>query len=128
MSVNDASAIVLQTVPGIDESLAQQIVAARAERLGRSGSRRYPTWLLTEGLVDLQTMKQLLPYLSGSGDVVRAQVVAHFDQPGLTARAEVVIDATGDAAREDLWRDLRFYGAGYPAEWLTAGAPRGARN
>jgi DNA uptake protein ComE-like DNA-binding protein len=128
VSVNDAPAIVLQTVPGIDESLAQQVVAARANVSGDASSRRYPTWLLAEGLVDLPTMKQLLPYLSGSGDVVRAQVVAHFDQPGLSARAEVVIDATGDSAQEILWRDLRFYGAGYPAAWLTAGAPRGARN
>ncbi len=126
VSVNDAPAIVLQTVPGLDESLAQQIVAARQNAV--STNRGQPIWLLTEGLVDLETMKRLLPYLSGSGDVVRAQVIAHFDQPGLTARAEVVIDGTGDAAREVLWRDLRFYGAGYPTEWLTAGAPRGARN
>ncbi len=128
VSVNDAPAIVLQAVPGIDEALAQQIVAARKNTAGDSAARRYPTWLLAEGLVDLPTMKRLLPYVSGSGDVVRAQVVAHFDQPGLSARAEVVIDVTGDAAHELLWRDLRFYGAGFPTEWLTAGAPRGARN
>ena len=83
---------------------------------------------MTEGLVDLPTMKRLFPYLSGSGDVVRAQVVAHFDRPGLSARAEVVIDGTGQAAQVIAWRDLRFYGTGYPVEWLTTGAPRGARN
>jgi DNA uptake protein ComE-like DNA-binding protein len=129
VSVNDAPAIVLQTVPGLDESLAQQIVSARQNASAtNSTSRRHPTWLLTEGIVDLETMKRLLPYLSGSGDVVRAQIVAHFEQPGLSARAEVVVDGTGPTAREVLWRDLRFYGAGYPTEWLTAGAPRGARN
>jgi DNA uptake protein ComE-like DNA-binding protein len=128
VSVNDAPAIVLQTVPGIDEGLAQQIVAARQNASGEAASRRYPTWLLTEGLVDLPTMKRLFPYLSGSGDVVRAQVVAHFDRPGLSARAEVVIDGTGQAAQVIAWRDLRFYGTGYPVEWLTTGAPRGARN
>jgi DNA uptake protein ComE-like DNA-binding protein len=128
VSVNDAPAIVLQTVPGIDEGLAQQIVAARQNASGDPASRRYPTWLLSEGLVDLATMKQLFPYLSGSGDVMRAQVVAHFDQPGLSARAEVIIDATGESAQVIAWRDLRFYGTGYPVEWLTTGAPRGARN
>ena len=129
VSVNDASSVVLQCVPGIDEQLAQRIVAARQNPAsGEDSSRRFPTWLLTEGLVDLETMKRLLPNISGSGDVARAQVVAHFDQPGLSARTEVVIDGTGDAAREVLWRDLRFYGGGYPTEWLTAGAPRGARN
>jgi DNA uptake protein ComE-like DNA-binding protein len=128
VSVNDAPSIVLQTVPGIDEALAQQIVAARQNAPSGEGTRRYPTWLLTEGLVDLETMKRLLPHLSGSGDVVRAQVVAHFDQPGLSARAEVVLDGTSDSARIAMWRDLRFYGFGYPTEWLTAGAPRGARN
>jgi DNA uptake protein ComE-like DNA-binding protein/Tfp pilus assembly protein PilX len=129
VSVNDAPALVLQTVPGLDESLAQQIVSARENASAtNSNSRRHATWLLTEGIVDLETMKRLLPYLSGGGDVVRAQIVAHFEQPGLAARAEVVVDGTGETAREVLWRDLRFYGAGYPTEWLTAGAPRGARN
>jgi len=33
-----------------------------------------------------------------------------------------------EAARVIAWRDLRFYGTGYPVGWLTAGAPRGARN
>ncbi len=128
VSVNDAPAVVLQAVPGIDESLAQQIVTARQNASNVPTARRYPTWLLTEGLVDLETMKLLMPYLCGGGDVYRAQVVAHFDQPGLAVRAEVVIDGTSGAAREVLWRDLRFYGPGYPTEWLTAGAPQGARN
>ncbi len=129
VSVNDAPAVILQTVPGIDESLAQQIISARQNPApGGEASRRHPTWLLTEGVVDLQTMKRLLPNLTGSGDVVRAQIVAHQDQPQLSARTEVVIDASGGAARTVLWRDLRFYGTGYPTEWLTAGAPQGPRN
>lgn len=128
VSVNDAPAIVLQTVPDIDEGLAQQIVAARQNASGDPVRRRYPTWLLSEGLVDLPTMKRLFPYLCGSGDVVRAQVVAHFDLPGLSARADVIIDATGESAQVIASRDLRFYGTGYPVEWLTTGAPRGARN
>ena len=69
-------------------------------------------------MVDLPTMKMLLPNVCAGGDVVRAQVVGHFDKPGPAARAEVVIDATTLPARQVFWRDLRYWGPGYPLEWL----------
>ena len=129
ISVNHAPASVLRAVPGIDATLAQRIVAARRTVSGgENPKRRFATWLLTEGLVDLETMKKLMPYVTGGGDVVRAQVVAHFDKPWPTARVETVIDATTVPARQLLWRDLRFYGPGYPPELLTAETWRAARN
>ena len=129
VSDNHAPATVLQAVPGIEPQLAQQIVAARENGANESPTnRRHPTWLYFEGLVDFRTMKNLLPYLSTGGDVVRAQIVAHRDQPGTTARAEVIIDATTTPARELLWRDLQLHGQGYPLEWLTAESTVAARN
>ena len=84
--------------------------------------------MFVEGLVDLQTMQRLMPYVTGGGDVLRAQIIAHRDQPGPMARAEVIIDATSAPAREIMWRDLRYHGPGYPLEWLTADASAVARN
>jgi len=119
VSVNDAPRAVLCCVPGIDAALADRIVAARSAPSSSNGSsRQFPTWLVSEGLVDLSTMKSLMPNITAGGDVVRAQVVGHFDSPGPAARAEVVIDATITPARQLTWKDLRLFGLGYPLEFL----------
>ncbi len=119
VSVNHAPRDVLRSVPGIDDALADRIIAARdAQSSQDDAGRRFPTWLLAEGVVDLPTMKMLLPNVCAGGDVVRAQVVGHFDKPGPAARAEVVVDATTLPARQVFWRDLRYWGPGYPLEWL----------
>ncbi len=129
VSVNHAPFEVLLGVPGIDESLAQQIVAARQNAsAGEDDSRRFATWLLTEGLVDLEAMKRLMPFVTGGGDVVRAQIVAHFDRPTPMARAEVIIDATSRPARTILWRDLRPLGPGFAAWQLIDETAQHARN
>jgi type II secretory pathway component PulK len=121
VSVNHAPRAVLRAVPGIDDSLADRILAARdSQSSGTDSQRTHATWLLTEGLVDLETMKKLMPNVCAGGDVVRAQIVAHFSDKGTMARAEVVIDATSRPARQIYWRDLRFWGAGYPREWFAA--------
>jgi len=121
INVNEAPRAVLQSVPGIDDTLVDRIISAR----GRQGNqqdpvRRHPTWLLTEGLVDLKQMKALLPYLTSGGDVFRAQVVGYFDEPGPIGRAELVIDATSTPPRQVYWKDLRLLGLGYPPDTLGA--------
>jgi DNA uptake protein ComE-like DNA-binding protein len=114
VSVNHAPYEVLRSVPGIDETLAQRIVAARSNASAEDdGSRQFATWLLTEGLVDLETMKRLMPYVTGGGHVIRAQIVAHYNKPAPMARAELVIDATARPPRTVLWRDLRSRGPGF---------------
>ena len=87
---------------------------------GDDPARRQPTWLLTEGLVDLARMKALLPYLTTGGDVHRAQIVGFFNDGGLSARAEAVIDATIHPARQVYYKDLTVFGRGYPPESLGA--------
>lgn len=123
VSVNHAPRDVLMAVPGMTPEAADRIVAARGNSIGSSSTDKNPrqsaTWILTEGLVDLPTMRQLMPYLNAGGDVVRAQVVSHFDGRGPTARAEVVIDATTLPARQIAGRDLRIFGAAFPRELLS---------
>jgi hypothetical protein len=119
VNVNLAPRVVLEGIPGLDENLVTRIVASRpsAEQHGES-KFRYPTWLLTEGLVDIAKMRGLLPYITAGGDVYRAQVVAYFDQGGPSARAELVIDATGLVPRELHWKDLGILGRAYAPEVL----------
>ena len=80
--------------------------------------RRHATWLLTEGLVDLDQMKELSRYLTGRGDVFRAQVIAGYGGGGLSARAELVVDGTGSPPRQLYWKDMRLLGRGFPLEAL----------
>ena len=116
VNVNLAPREVLRAVPGMDAGLVEQILGARRAAGRDDAQRRHPTWLLTEGLVDLQRMKALLPYLTGGGDVVRAQVIGFFDEPGPAMRVETVIDATTNPPRQVYWKDLRLLGRGYPLE------------
>jgi hypothetical protein len=124
VNVNLAPRAVLEAVPGMEASTVGQVVAARGAQFGRDDeNRRHPTWLLTEGIVDLAQMKKLMPYLTTGGDVFRAQVVSFFDDKGPSARAEVVVDATVSPPRQVYWKDLRLLGRGYPLEALGAEPP-----
>jgi len=127
VSVIEAPEEVLAAVPGMTEELAQRIVARRRAMSPRQdGTRRHPTWLLAEGLVDLEEMKALLPYVTCGGDAYRAQIVGFFDDRGPVSSAEVVVDATSDPPRQVYYKDLRLLGRGYALDALrgtTAGVP-----
>ena len=121
INVNEAPRAVLLGLPGLDRSAADQIIAARGLRPAEDDAdRRHVTWLVTEGIVDLEQMKALIPYLTTGGDVFRAQVVGYFDDSGLSARAEVVVDGTTSPPRQVYWKDLRLLGRGYSLETLGA--------
>jgi DNA uptake protein ComE-like DNA-binding protein len=114
ININYATLPVLMTIPGMDSTTASMIMSAQQTAGGMLGnSRNYPTWIYTEGLVTLDTMKKLMPFVTCGGRVYRAQVVGFFDEGGPTCRAEVVIDATTTAPRLLLWRELSHLGVGY---------------
>ncbi len=124
VNVDLAPETVLRAIPGMDDALVGRIIAARAAPVGKEDpGRRHALWLLTDGLVTLEQMKALLPYVTGGGDVYRAQIVGFFDQPTPTARVEVVIDATVTPPRQVYWKNLRDLGPGYPLDVLGAELP-----
>ena len=61
---------------------------------------------MTEGIVTLEEMKGLEPYVTGGGDTFRAQVIAYHNEKGPAARAETVIDAATRPARVVAWRRM----------------------
>ena len=123
INLNRAPQAVLEAIPGMDKAVAGQIAGGRSsEGFRGSERRRQPTWPLTEGLVSLEKMKQLLPYVTVGGDVYRAQVVGFFDDGGPFARAEIVVDATADPPRQVYYKDLRLLGRGYSLVELGAEA------
>jgi len=105
VNINLAPLTVLRAIPGMDSYLAVQIVAAR-QQAPDAPERQHPAWPLLEGIVDLPTMRALLPYLTTGGDVYRAQIIGYFDQKGPQLRAEVVIDATVAPARLVYFKQL----------------------
>jgi len=123
ININQAPRVVLAGIPGMTPELVDEIIAQREMDPAQAEShRKYETWLLSEGLVTLEEMKALMPFICGSGRVYRAQVVGYFDQEGPDARFEAILDATKTRCRVLFWRDMTHLGRGYPREVLGVGS------
>ena len=59
-------------------------------------------------------MKALLPYVTTSGSVYRAQIVGYFDEGGPASRVEVTIDATTSPPTIVSWKDISHLVAATP--------------
>jgi len=125
INVNQASFPVLMTLPEITETMASNIEASRPPVLSSASTssvlqnRMTAAWLLAEGLVDLETLRQIGPYVTVGGDVYRFQAVGHYDQGGPTTRLEAIIDATQSPPRVTFARDLTSLGRGFHPSVFT---------
>jgi type II secretory pathway component PulK len=117
INVNQARLEVLQGIPNMPAGVAEEIVAARDQRItgGTSTGDRFATsgWILIEGLVDLPTMRLLDSSLTARGNVFRMQVLGHFDRGGPIARLEAVVDAAGLVPKILMQRNLAELGPGF---------------
>ena len=119
ININQSPRVVLAGIPGLTSDMVDQIITSRVVNpTNADSSRKYETWLLDEGIVTLEQMKALMPYVNAGGNVFRAQVIGYFDEGGPAARLEVVIDATATPPRVISWRDISHLGRGYPVEIL----------
>ena len=119
INVNQASSTILMGIPGMTQEIVDKIISQRSPDVSGEGSaHRYETWLLSENLVTLAEMRQILPFVTGGGNVYRAQVVGYFQGGQASSRAEVVFDATTPLPRLLLWRDISHLGRGYALETL----------
>ncbi len=121
VNINLAPREVLRAVPGMDEALAEQILAARATR--REAQIGYPAWPLVEGLATLPQMQAILPYITCGGDVYRAQIIAQDSRLQRVLRAEVVIDASVSPPRQAYWKDLRLLNLPLPPSLAEPARP-----
>ena len=114
INVNQAPRVVLAGIPGMTPEVLDQIIAQRTPDTVMAGqARRYETWLLTEGLVPLATMKTLLPFVNAGGSVYRVNVVGFFEERGPTAHLEVVLSAGKRPTSVLFWRDVSHLAIGY---------------
>jgi type II secretory pathway component PulK len=93
INVNTASAAVLQTLPGLDESLAQNIVATRKGL--RAEQRKTTAWLFEEGVLEAEKFKQVAPLLTTRSRQFSFQVIGYGMPSGRYRALEVMIDVAG---------------------------------
>jgi hypothetical protein len=121
LNINQAPRLLLAGVPGLNSTHIDQIISHRDVTLGQQRlEQAHETWLLTDGVVDLDRMKRLMPMVTTGGSVYRAQVVGFFDAEGPADRLEVVIDATESPPILRRRWELRELGPGYSLEVLGA--------
>jgi type II secretory pathway component PulK len=121
ININQAPWSILANIPGMSPEIADQIIANREMSDAAEESdpnRRFETWILTSGIVTLQEMRTLTPFITAGGDVYRAQIVGYFEDGAASSRAEVVIDATQSTPRILFWRDISHLGRGHALETL----------
>jgi hypothetical protein len=111
INILNASAEVLAAIPGVDESLAEQIVRRRDNI---DGSFKHPIGLLSSLSLDLTMVKEVIPHMTVAGDVVRAEFVGSANEDSLehvrsdrpTYRCEVILDASDGRSRQAVFRRL----------------------
>ncbi len=120
VNVAEASREVLMMIPELDEQLVAAIVGGQIAGVGASDPMRSTTgWLLSEGIVSLEQMRALDPYVTGGGGVFRTQIVGYFEAGGPMTRLEAIVDATQRPPRVTSIRDLTGLGWGYSIEQLV---------
>jgi hypothetical protein len=114
ININQAPRTLLLGIPGLTPDVVENIIADRSpEPTENEPEYRHETWLLTQGMVTLDEMKELMPLVTCGGAVYRVQVLGYYENGGPTARAEAIIDATSGTPGVVFWRDLTHLGRGF---------------
>ena len=120
INVNTAPTAVLLTIPGMDQALAEAIVAARPGLTQEE--RRTPAWVYTRGLADAETFRRIAPSLTARSYQFRFRVAGYGLPSGQFAVIEAVVDAAVRPARILMIRDLTRQGFPFSLD-QALGAP-----
>jgi hypothetical protein len=104
LNVNTASAAVLQTLPGIEEGVAQAIVAAR--RSLPPEKLKTPAWVFQENLVPADVFKTLAQFITTRSWQYSFNVIGFGLPSGRYRVFEVTIDVGGERPRVTYLRDV----------------------
>ena len=118
INVNTASSAVLQTVPGIDETLAGNILATRRNLASEKGLTI--AWLFTEGLVNAEKFKAIAPFLTTRCHQFSFHVVGYGIPSGRFRVIQVIIDTAGGKPSILYLRDLTRLGMPFKIETAPA--------
>ncbi len=118
INLNTASSTVLQTIPGIDETLAGNILAAR--RNLASGKSASVAWLFTEGVVNAEKFKAFAPFLTTRSFQFSFHVVGYGIPSGRFCVLEVILDTASGKPALVYLRDLTKLGMPFTIEAAAA--------
>ncbi len=128
INVNTASAAVLQTVPGIDEALAEAIVSARAG-LGEE-QMQTSAWLFSERVVDAEVFRKIARHLTARGFQYSFRAIGYGAVSGRFRMVEVIVDTAEGEPRITYLRDITRLGLPFaldnPDETIAGGFGEGA--
>lgn len=117
INVNECPAELLYGIPLLEAEQVELILESRSTD-SEDENRFFETWLMVEGIVTLDQMRNLVPLLTGGGDVYRAQIVGYFESSGLAHRQEVIVDATTVNPKIVSYRDLSHLGRAFDLQVL----------
>jgi DNA uptake protein ComE-like DNA-binding protein len=119
VNINAATRPVLRSIPHLPAAAVGKIVSRRElEPDPVLSDQRHAVWLLIEGIVTLEEMKQLERFVTTGGDVFSGQSVGFFDAGPIAARGEFIVDRSGTSPHLRAWRDLSPLGRGFSTELL----------
>ena len=108
VNLNTASATVLATLPGLNATLADAIVAARAGL--NLDAQKTIAWLYEDGVLNADAFKQVAPYLTTRSYQFNFLVAAYSVPPGSYRLLEVVVDVAANPPAVLLLRDVSQLG------------------
>ena len=122
INIMQAPRRILDGIPGFTPEIVDEILTFREFELdqpdGADVQKQFETWIWLQGIVDLDTMRQLMPFICCGGDVYRAEIVGYFDDGQVTARSEAILDTTADIPRILFQRHKSHLPAAYDIETL----------
>ena len=124
ININQAPRPVLATLAELETTVIDQIIAARESRNALEFGRSHPIWILNEEIVDLEVMREIMPLITGGGDVYSADIVASTGDGNAVRRVRVLLDATRPEVPQLVWKDMEFLGRGYSRETLMNSEPQ----
>ena len=104
-------------------AVVERILTTRQADPDASVTRSSAIWLWTDGLVDLERMKRLLPRLTTKSDVVRFQTIGFCDTDSPSYRLEITLDASQKPPQIVRLVDLQRLGRGFDLRTLGRQSP-----
>jgi len=128
ININFAQREILVALPGMNDTLADQIVGAQEKSTAGASGAQLPAdklnagWLVINGILTINQLEKIDPFVTGRGDVFHVQSVGYFEGGGPMARVEAIVDASQDPPQVIFMRDLTELGRGFSAALLTTGS------
>lgn len=112
ININTAAPEVLRLLTPLTGEQVASIVDLRTQLDGETLATT--AWLVTEGVLDMDTYRQIAPKVTARGQQFRVEVLGYADHMGMVTRLEAVIDMVGPLAQVIYYRDISELGARFP--------------